>query len=41
MLESFLFPPVDDLSNAGDIYLQMDGVPSHYNLLLRAALDAK
>ena len=38
-LELFLFPPVDDLPNAGDICLQMDGVPSHYNDLLRVSLD--
>jgi len=41
MLELFLFPPVDDLPNAGGIYLQLDGVPSHYKDLLRAALDEK
>jgi hypothetical protein len=41
MLELFWFPPVDDLPIAGDIYLQLDGVPSHYRDLLTVALDEK
>jgi hypothetical protein len=41
MLELFLFPQVDDLPNAGDIYLQLDRAPPHYSDLVRAALDEK
>lgn len=41
MLELFLFPQVDDLPNAGDIYLQLDTVPPHYSDLIRVALDEK
>jgi hypothetical protein len=37
----FLLPQVDDLPSAGVIYLQLDGVPSHYSDLVRAALDEK
>jgi S1-C subfamily serine protease len=40
-LELFLFPPVDDLPNAGDIYLQLDGVPVNYSDQLRTVLDEK
>jgi hypothetical protein len=40
-LELFLFPQVDDLASAGEIYLQLDGIPSHYSDLVRAALDEK
>ena len=38
-LELFLFPQLDDLPNAGNIYLQMHGAPPHYRDLVRAALD--
>lgn len=40
-LELFLFPQLDDLPNAGNIYLQMDRAPPHYRDLVRAALDEK
>jgi hypothetical protein len=41
MLELFLFPQLDDLPNAGNMYLQVDGAPPHYTDLVRAALDEK
>ncbi|GFG40362.1 hypothetical protein Cfor_00559 [Coptotermes formosanus] len=41
MLELFLFPHVDNLPSAGDIYLQLDGVPPRYSDLVSAALDEK
>ena len=40
-LELFLFPQLDELPNTGNIYLQMDGAPSHYTYLVRIALDEK
>ena len=40
-LELFLFPQLDNLPSAGNIYLQMDGGPPHYRDLVRAALDEK
>jgi hypothetical protein len=41
MLQLFLFPQVDDLPNAGDIYIQLDRAPPHYSDLVKAALDEK
>jgi hypothetical protein len=38
---SHLFPQIDDLPNAGDIYLQLDRAPPHYSNLVRVALDDK
>jgi len=40
-LELFLFSQPDDLPNAGNIYLQMDGAPPQYRDLVRVALDDK
>jgi hypothetical protein len=36
-----LFPQVDDLPSAGDIYVQLEGAPSPYSDLVRVALDEK
>lgn len=41
MLKLFLFPQLDDLPNAGNIYLQMAGASPHYSDLVREALDEK
>jgi hypothetical protein len=41
MLELVLFPQVDELLNADNVYLQLNGAPPHFSNLLQYALNKK